>query len=376
MCDAFGSWRRVAGRIDRRLTEAVRTALNSIEAAAGSWRGGFLEGFTLKDSVAFDDWQLLQSEKLLSEYTAALDRLVHMLMERSEAERATAQAIQWCEVDPINEEAHACLMRLYEMRGNRAAALKQYQRCVNQLEEAVGEPPSPRGLNGLYQRILGSSAGAVEPPDGDTRTPEARFRRCPLPKMIAAGQRPITILAVGKTGEGVVDTKLRDPISRAAEQHGGELLEDVGDCFLVAFGCATVRESDPELALRAAFRIRDEAVAEHPRIESCGPRGAYIPVRRRGDTRGRVKIRRHRGRGISRHGSLPRPDSGIGIHLSPRSRRIRVLSHRPSDSRRWCGQGLSGPTAPACAQEGTRAGGGTGQDSLDERRRFASSGRF
>ena len=53
----------------RQLAEA-----DNFEAAAALHRGGFLAGFGLRDSPAFDSWQSFQSGTLTRELGAILDR--------------------------------------------------------------------------------------------------------------------------------------------------------------------------------------------------------------------------------------------------------------------------------------------------------------
>ena len=49
-----------------------RPAHQQLAEAVGLYRGGFLEGFSLKDSPAFDDWSLLTRERLQRQALLAL----------------------------------------------------------------------------------------------------------------------------------------------------------------------------------------------------------------------------------------------------------------------------------------------------------------
>ena len=51
-------------------------------------------------------------------------------------------ARRWLRLDPLREEAHRQLMKLYAGTDQRPAALRQYQECVRILEEELGMPPS------------------------------------------------------------------------------------------------------------------------------------------------------------------------------------------------------------------------------------------
>ncbi len=112
------------------LTEAVTLA-----------RGEFMDGFGLKDSFNFDDWSLFQAEALRRELAAALQRLAHWHSTQREFEPALGYARRWLELDPLDEQAHRALMRLYTWSGRRSAALRQYEECVALLQAQLGVPP-------------------------------------------------------------------------------------------------------------------------------------------------------------------------------------------------------------------------------------------
>jgi DNA-binding SARP family transcriptional activator len=47
------------------LTEGKRALIEQLEEAVGLYRGDFLEGFSLSDSAAFEEWSLLQQQAFL-----------------------------------------------------------------------------------------------------------------------------------------------------------------------------------------------------------------------------------------------------------------------------------------------------------------------
>ena len=96
--------------------------------------GDFLEGFSLRDSPDFDDWQIGEADALERELASALRRLVELLAARGEYEQAIPHARRWLELDPLHEPAHRELIRLYAWSGDRAAALEQYRRLRSNAE--------------------------------------------------------------------------------------------------------------------------------------------------------------------------------------------------------------------------------------------------
>lgn len=110
--------------------------VSSLRRAAELYRGDFLEGFSLKDSAAFDEWQFLRSENLRRELAAVLEKLV-----TARADSAIEHARRWLALDPLHEPAHRALMNLYAEAGQHAAALHQYQTCERILREELGVAP-------------------------------------------------------------------------------------------------------------------------------------------------------------------------------------------------------------------------------------------
>jgi TolB-like protein/Tfp pilus assembly protein PilF len=68
------------------------------------------------------------------------------------------------EVDPLNEEAHCALMRLYAGSGQREAALRQYSLCEKYLLEELGLEPE-EATTELYTKIRGNRPVRVQSPE-------------------------------------------------------------------------------------------------------------------------------------------------------------------------------------------------------------------
>jgi predicted ATPase/DNA-binding SARP family transcriptional activator len=115
-----------------------------LEAAAALYRGDFLQGFSLRDSAPFDDWQRYVAEGLRMALGELLPRLVMARGQAREVEAALDAGRRWLALDPLNEEAHRQLMLLYALNNQLTAALRQYDDCVRLLEEELGVPPERR----------------------------------------------------------------------------------------------------------------------------------------------------------------------------------------------------------------------------------------
>jgi len=139
---------RVHTHGDGHLCQQCETAL--LEAVA-LYEDDFLAGFSLSDSVEFDNWQITQREWLNRECTFALQRLAEHTA-HDDPQKATDYAHRWLAISPLDEQAHRLLMHLYAATGRRAEALRQYQECVRLLDEELATLPENETLE-LYEVI-------------------------------------------------------------------------------------------------------------------------------------------------------------------------------------------------------------------------------
>ena len=131
-----------------------------LEEAVALYRGRFLEGFSVRDSAAYDDWSGLVREQLARQASMVLRRLVELCQGRGDLDRASEHARRWVDLAPWNEEAHRHLMRLLAQRGQRSAALAQYAACRRALARELDVEPSAETI-ALYERIRDGEIGAA-----------------------------------------------------------------------------------------------------------------------------------------------------------------------------------------------------------------------
>ncbi len=146
--------------------------LQPLSEAAKIYRGDFMAGFSLRDSLGFDDWQFLLGEALRRDYAGVLERLVTGCREQGEFVEAVEYARRWLVVDPLQESAHRQLMQLYAWTGERNAALRQYQECVRILEAELGVEPLEETTQ-LYLAIKENRLEGVTPKKSLQMTPGA-----------------------------------------------------------------------------------------------------------------------------------------------------------------------------------------------------------
>jgi predicted ATPase/DNA-binding SARP family transcriptional activator len=121
-------------------------------SAVDLYRDDFMAGFSLRDSSNFDDWQFFQADSLHQELAHALEKLALYFAASGELDDGISYTRRWLALDPLHEEAHRQLMRLYEWSGQHHAALQQYRECERVLRQELGVSPLDE-TNQLYQAI-------------------------------------------------------------------------------------------------------------------------------------------------------------------------------------------------------------------------------
>ncbi len=117
--------------------------LARLRQAVDLYHGDFLADFTVADSAPFEEWRRITQEQLHLQMLDALTQLGAAAEAAGDDTQALHAAHQLLTLEPWLEAAHRQVMRLLAQRGQRAAALAQYQRCRQVLAEALGGEPDP-----------------------------------------------------------------------------------------------------------------------------------------------------------------------------------------------------------------------------------------
>jgi len=123
-----------------------------LRQAVALYRGEFLAGLPVIDSDPFEEWRRITQEQLHIQLLDALQRLAEAAERAGAVDEALQAAQQQLALEPWQEAAHRQIMRLLAMRGQRAAALAQYQRCRQVLAEELGVEPDAE-TTALYEQI-------------------------------------------------------------------------------------------------------------------------------------------------------------------------------------------------------------------------------
>jgi DNA-binding SARP family transcriptional activator len=117
------------------------------------YRGKFLAAFSVSQAPGFDEWVRFERERLFQLLLRALSSLIQSFIAWGERDEAIDVCRRLLESDPIQEDTHRLLMRLYWDTGRRTQALRQYRRCREILSQELDVEPVEETQD-LYQRIL------------------------------------------------------------------------------------------------------------------------------------------------------------------------------------------------------------------------------
>ncbi|MBM3130068.1 MAG: hypothetical protein FJ009_15775 [Chloroflexi bacterium] len=236
--EKIGDWRLAIGD----------SAISNLQSLISLYRGDLLPDF-------YDDWVLLERERLRALYLDALLRLIQQFRSESKYERAIELAHKLLTTDPANEKAHQHLMLCYAAAGNRTAALKQYDECARLLRDELGVEPSRETID-LRDQIQAESSGTSR---------EASFTNLPNPLTSFVGRetelaeirqqvetaRLVTLIGAGGCGKTRLAIQVvSDLVTAQRFKHGAWWVDfaPLSDPALVATAVAAafhLRESPP-----------------------------------------------------------------------------------------------------------------------------------
>jgi DNA-binding SARP family transcriptional activator len=133
----------------RRLQKEGRAeeAAAEYERAVDLYRGEYL----VED--LYEDWTMVERERLSNAHTEMLGRLAEHYMQADQPHEAIRACYRILENDRCHEESYRLLMRCYTRLGLWERALRQYRLCEGILRQGYDMDPSPQTQT-LYESLL------------------------------------------------------------------------------------------------------------------------------------------------------------------------------------------------------------------------------
>ncbi|MEA3396854.1 MAG: AAA family ATPase, partial [Chloroflexota bacterium] len=203
------------------------------------YQGDFLEGFYVRGAPAFEEWLLVERERLRQMALQSLHCLVQHHVARGEYVAGIECVTRLLALDPWREEAHRELMRLLALSGQRSAALAQYEKCRRLLDVELGLEPL-KETTALYQWLVDWETGRL----ADWETGKLVDRVISLPfkgrgdehaQLVAWWEAVLrrdsrqARLALVEGEAGIGKTRLVEEAARYAEAQGAVVLR--GRCY-------------------------------------------------------------------------------------------------------------------------------------------------
>jgi LuxR family maltose regulon positive regulatory protein len=124
----------------------IEESIVRYETALALYRGEFL------GDNRYAEWAEAERLERRREFIVASERLTSLLIRAGEYERAVRWAETMLQHDPLWEPAYTLLMEAFWRQGNRALAVRTFNRCRKRLKDALGVSPSSRTM-GLLEQI-------------------------------------------------------------------------------------------------------------------------------------------------------------------------------------------------------------------------------
>jgi DNA-binding SARP family transcriptional activator len=122
-------------------------AMQEYRLAEALYTGDYLE------EDRYEDWPRARRQSLKETYMTVLERLCQSYYVQGDFTACVAEAHKILAADSCRESAHRWIMQCYAQQGQRYLAIRQYQDCIDALEDELGVEPSPETTQ-LYRQIL------------------------------------------------------------------------------------------------------------------------------------------------------------------------------------------------------------------------------
>jgi len=130
-----------------------RACADDLRQAVALYEGDLMEGW-------YQDWCLFHRERLQGNYLVLLEKLMDYSELHREYDAGLAYGERLLNRDKVRERSYIRMMRMQYLAGDRAGAIRQFQRCVDALQEELGIRPSRRTRE-VYERIRADQLDAA-----------------------------------------------------------------------------------------------------------------------------------------------------------------------------------------------------------------------
>jgi DNA-binding SARP family transcriptional activator len=126
--------------------QVTESEILAFEQTLALYNGELMEGF-------YEDWALRERERLREMYLNSLSYLMQYYKHHENFPKSLSYGQQILHIDPLREEVHREVMRLYSLSGERAMAIRQYENCRAILNKELRISPMPE-TQALFTNLI------------------------------------------------------------------------------------------------------------------------------------------------------------------------------------------------------------------------------
>lgn len=250
---------------------ACPTCIGWLDRAVSLYRGELLAGLAVRDSVPFEEWQLMQQEGLHIQAVEALNLLASYYGQCGEPQRVHEYARRIVLLEPWHEPAQLKLVSALAASGQTGAALEQYGAYSRLLAAEFGATPSAEA-NALLAQVQAQHIGKPtrRPPQGYSS--QGALPSGDQPQPAPDERRQVTVLVCGRRhafgawgreddveGLGACSATCDATLAR----YGGRRQVRQGPDCLVYFGHPLAYEDAAHCAVQAGLALAAASTDEH-----------------------------------------------------------------------------------------------------------------
>ena len=117
------------------------------------YHGDFLQGFYIKNSIAFENWLMYERESLKLEINNVSHICLNSFIENNDSQNGIVLANFLLKLDPFSELTYRKLMQLYALKGQLDTVVDCYKKCTNMLSKELSSTPENETIQ-IYDLIL------------------------------------------------------------------------------------------------------------------------------------------------------------------------------------------------------------------------------
>jgi len=178
--------------------EAAANARGSADLAACKTAIQLYTGDLLPEHP-YDEWLVARRSTLRDTLVDLLFQEARLHQQLADLSAAGVALRKIIEIEPVHEQAHADLMRIYALNGEPALALEQYRRYCERLDRDLDEQPGP-SITRIYEEIVASRAttSAAKPTTSTTDRASTGNLREPLTNFIGRHRELAEVLRLAQ----------------------------------------------------------------------------------------------------------------------------------------------------------------------------------